>query len=77
MSFNIDDHPHKRYNPLTGDWVFVSTHRSKRPWQGQVEKAASQERAKYDPVCYLCPGNERVGGHKNPDFRNKSININR
>ena len=69
MGFNIEDHPHKRYNPLTGDWVLVSPHRSKRPWQGQVEKAASQERPKYEPGCYLCPGNERAGGHKNPDYK--------
>lgn len=69
MSFNIEDHPHKRYNPLTGDWVLVSPHRSKRPWQGQVEKAASLDRPKYDPGCYLCPGNERAGGHKNPDYK--------
>lgn len=69
MSFKLEDHPHKRYNPLTGDWVLVSPHRSKRPWQGQVEKAASQERPKYEPSCYLCPGNERAGGHKNPDYK--------
>ncbi|MCG6190134.1 UDP-glucose--hexose-1-phosphate uridylyltransferase [Maribellus maritimus] len=68
MSFNIEEHPHKRYNPLNGDWILVSPHRAKRPWQGQVEKQASQERPKYEPGCYLCPGNERAGGHKNPDY---------
>lgn len=69
MIFNIEDHPHKRYNPLTGDWVLVSPHRSKRPWQGQVEKQATQERPKYDPGCYLCPGNERAGGKTNPGYK--------
>lgn len=69
MDFNIEDHPHKRYNPLTGDWVLVSPHRSKRPWQGQVEKATNEERPQYDPNCYLCAGNERAGGKKNPDYR--------
>ncbi len=69
MIFNIEDHPHKRYNPLTGDWVLVSPHRSKRPWQGQVEKQAAQERPKYDPGCYLCPGNERAGGKTNPGYK--------
>ncbi|QGY46186.1 UDP-glucose--hexose-1-phosphate uridylyltransferase [Maribellus comscasis] len=69
MNFNIEEHPHKRYNPLNGDWILVSPHRAKRPWQGQVEKQASQERPKYDPGCYLCPGNERAGGHKNPDYK--------
>lgn len=69
MIFNIEDHPHKRYNPLTGDWVLVSPHRSKRPWQGQVEKQPTQERPKYDPGCYLCPGNERAGGKTNPGYK--------
>lgn len=69
MSFNIEDHPHKRYNPLNGEWILVSPHRSKRPWQGQVEKTVVAERPKYDPECYLCAGNERSGGHKNPDYK--------
>jgi len=69
MSFNIEDHPHKRFNPLTGDWVLVSPHRSKRPWQGQVEKPAVDDRPGYDPGCYLCPGNERAGGKFNPDYK--------
>ena len=67
--FNIEEHPHRRFNPLTGDWILVSPHRAKRPWQGQVEKAASDERPKYDPTCYLCAGNERAGGKINPDYK--------
>ena len=69
MSFTIEDHPHKRFNPLTGDWVLVSPHRAKRPWQGQVEKANPEERPSYDSKCYLCPGNERAGGKTNPDYK--------
>jgi len=69
MQFNIDDHPHKRFNPLTGDWILVSPHRAKRPWQGQVEKSVVSKRPKYDPGCYLCPGNERAGGNFNPDYK--------
>jgi len=68
MTFNLSDHPHRRYNPLTGDWVLVSPHRAKRPWQGQVEKTAEEKRPEYDPKCYLCPGNERAGGEYNPDY---------
>lgn len=68
-NFNIEDYPHKRLNPLTGDWILVSPHRAKRPWQGQVEKAAGDERPQYDPTCYLCAGNERAGGKFNPQYK--------
>jgi len=69
MNFNIEDHPHRRFNPLTGDWILVSPHRAKRPWQGQVEKPAVHDRPAYDPDCYLCPGNERAGGKTNPNYK--------
>ncbi len=58
----------RRQNLLTGDWVLVSPHRSKRPWQGQVEAKPPTELPSYDPTCYLCPGNERAGGHRNPSY---------
>ncbi len=65
---NFSDDPHRRYNILTGEWVLVSPHRTKRPWQGKTEKAADENRPSYDPGCYLCPGNERAGGHQNPAY---------
>ena len=67
--FDVREHPHRRYNPLTREWILVSPHRTKRPWQGQVEKPAPVERPSYDPSCYLCPGNTRVGGARNPDYQ--------
>jgi len=66
--FQLEDHPHRRLNPLTGEWLLVSPHRAKRPWQGQVERPAQEERPAYDPKCYLCPGNERAGGVMNPPY---------
>jgi UDPglucose--hexose-1-phosphate uridylyltransferase len=64
----VFDLPHRRFNPLTGDWVLVSPQRTKRPWLGQVEKVQPESLPRYDPGCYLCPGNERAGGIRNPAY---------
>ncbi|MDG1723147.1 MAG: UDP-glucose--hexose-1-phosphate uridylyltransferase [Flavobacteriaceae bacterium] len=66
MDFN--NTPHRRKNILTGEWVLVSPHRTKRPWQGKKDKPQEIAQATYDPNCYLCPGNERAGGAKNPTY---------
>jgi UDPglucose--hexose-1-phosphate uridylyltransferase len=60
--------PHRRYNPLTNDWVLVSPQRTQRPWLGQVEATPPEHLPPYDPTCYLCPGNARAGGVKNPQY---------
>lgn len=66
--FSVNDHTHRRYNPLTGEWLLISPHRTKRPWQGQQEPNQWPESAAHDPNCYLCPGNARVGGERNPVY---------
>lgn len=66
--FSPDDHPHRRQNLLTGRWVLVSPHRAKRPWQGETGDPAPRDGATHDPACYLCPGNERTSGDRNPDY---------
>ena len=68
MDLNRDDYPHRRLNALTGQWVLVSPHRTKRPWLGKQERASAPSRPAHDPTCYLCPGNERASGARNPDY---------
>lgn len=69
MNTDINSTPHRRYNILTGEWILVSPHRTKRPWQGKTEKSIQEDRPRYDPDCYLCPGNTRSGGKINPEYK--------
>lgn len=72
----FEDAPHTRINILTGEKVLVSPHRSKRPWQGQVEDLPADNRPQYDPNCYLCPTNKRADGSVNPDFKSTYVFVN-
>ena len=71
--FDIYEDPHRRFNPLINEWVLVSPHRAKRPWQGQKESVANDGRPEYDPECYLCPGNVRANGEVNPQYTSSFV----
>ena len=76
MPFDFTEHPHRRYNSLLDEWILVSPHRSRRPWQGGREQVAADLRPRYDPDCYLCPGNIRANGERNPDYDSTFVFIN-
>ncbi len=65
--------PHRRYNPLTQEWILVSPQRTQRPWLGQIETPPIESRPSFDPHCYLCPGNARVGGKHNPQYESTFV----
>ncbi|MFC3335122.1 UDP-glucose--hexose-1-phosphate uridylyltransferase [Flavobacterium palustre] len=71
--FDINEDPHRRYNPLINEWVLVSPHRAKRPWQGQKEAINTVALPEYDPECYLCAGNVRANGEVNPPYESSFV----
>ena len=76
MDSNLQNYSHRRFNSLTGEWVLVSPHRAKRPWQGQEEEHTSEIRSKHDASCYLCAGNTRANGEVNPDYEDVFVFVN-
>ncbi len=76
MEFNPEKHPHRRYNPLTGEWILVSPHRTMRPWHGHRESSSDRTRLTYDPECYLCPNNKRANGIVNPPYNGVFVFVN-
>ena len=73
MALDLKEHPHRRFNPLTRTWTLVSPHRNQRPWLGQEEKVAGEVQPAYDPACYMCPGNARASGTRNPDYESTFV----
>jgi UDPglucose--hexose-1-phosphate uridylyltransferase len=71
--FDLNEHSHTRLNILTGDWILVSPHRTKRPWQGKVEDLPTDNRPDYDVSCYLCPNNKRSDGSVNPAYTDSFV----
>jgi UDPglucose--hexose-1-phosphate uridylyltransferase len=59
----------QRWHPLRDEWVIVAAHRQDRPWQGERAVVSTAAVPAYDESCYFCPGNVRIGGARNPDYR--------
>lgn len=72
-AFDLTSYPHRRFNALTGEWLLVSPHRAKRPWNGHNEAPAVDDKPSYDPKCYLCPTNTRISGDINPDYKESYV----
>ena len=70
---NTSEHPHRRHNPLSGEFVLVSPQRTKRPWLGQVERRPTERLPEYEPTCPLCPGNRRAGDKRNPSYESTLV----
>jgi UDPglucose--hexose-1-phosphate uridylyltransferase len=73
LNSDLSSYPHRRKNILNGEWVLVSPHRTKRPWQGEVTKPDMDTRPSYVPDCYLCPGNKRANGDINPEYKSTFV----
>jgi galactose-1-phosphate uridylyltransferase len=58
----------ERWHPLREEWVIVAAHRQSRPWSGAEVAGQALKPPAFDPTCYLCPGNSRVGGAINPAY---------
>ena len=73
MENKLNNISHRRFNILTGEWILVSPHRAKRPWQGQSEEISTEKRPSYDENCYLCATNKRMNGEVNPNYKDVFI----
>jgi UDPglucose--hexose-1-phosphate uridylyltransferase len=58
----------ERWHPLREEWVIIAAHRQDRPWVGEKLSPPAERAPSYVPDCYLCPGNARVGGRRNPNY---------
>jgi UDPglucose--hexose-1-phosphate uridylyltransferase len=73
MEEKLKKYPHRRFNALNGEWVLVSPHRWTRPWRGKIEEVPQGYKKDYDPECYLCPGNLRANGERNPGYNDTFV----
>ena len=63
----------ERWHPLREEWVIVAAHRQNRPWSGETVERAEPPLPPYVADCYLCPGNLRVSGARNPEYESTFV----
>lgn len=63
----------ERWHPLREEWVIVAAHRQNRPWNGETVVHEEPELPDYVSDCYLCPGNQRIGGARNDAYEHTFV----
>ena len=59
----------ERWHPLREEWVIIAAHRQDRPWLGETRTGPPAHIPEHVADCYFCPGNLRVSGVRNPEYR--------
>jgi UDPglucose--hexose-1-phosphate uridylyltransferase len=64
----LPGHWEQRWHPLRSEWVIIAAHRQDRPWHGATVDSQTSP-PEYLENCYFCPGNLRVSGVRNENYR--------
>ncbi|HXV63764.1 MAG TPA: galactose-1-phosphate uridylyltransferase [Vicinamibacteria bacterium] len=63
----------QRWHPLREEWVIIAAHRQDRPWTGETLGDEPAGVPDFVADCYLCPGNLRSSGQRNPRYESTFV----